>query len=248
VRCDGYREALSARLDAEQLPPDRVSDLDAHLASCPACRRWQDDAAAVTRRFRTGPAAAGVDVTGAVLPAAPGRWRARLVITLRLVLGGFGLAQLALGLVQVTALQAMEAGGLHDSPVDGATPGHLWHESAAWNIAIGAAFLWVAARRGGAAGIVPILSVFIGVLVLLSVSDLATGRVEAARLVSHGFVVTGYLAVLALSRSRLDLPPPGAARRAPRRRRPLPVRLPDNVIRLPGSGQPAARAGHRQVG
>lgn len=206
VGCDGYREALSARLDGEDLPGDRTAtDLDTHLAACAGCRRWLDDAAAVTRLVRTGPALAGPDVTEAVLPAAPGRGRARLALILRMVLGGFGVAQLVLGTIQVTVFRSSVASGLHGTTVDGATPGHLWHETAAWNIAIGAAFLWVASRRGRPVGIVPILTVFIGALVLLSVSDLAAGRVELARVASHGFVLVGYLVVLALTRTQFDL-------------------------------------------
>ena len=48
---------------------------------------------------------------------------------------------------------------------------------------------------------------------LLSVNDLVTGRVEPARLVSHGFLLAGYLIVVALSRPRLrpDGPPARAA-------------------------------------
>lgn len=211
--CEGYREALSAQLDGEP-PPDRVAadGLDGHLAGCPDCRGWLADAAAVTRLVRTGPAVAGPDVTGVVLPAAPGAGRSRLAVALRVVLAGFGVAQLALGLFQVSLLRSSEQGNLHGSTVDGATPGHLWHESAAWNIAVGAAFLWVAARRGRPGGIVPILSVFIGVLVLLGTADLAAGRVEVVRLASHGFVLIGYLVVLALNRPSLDLVPPGRQR------------------------------------
>ena len=246
--CEGYREALSARLDAEEVPPERAAALDAHLTGCLDCRDWQDSAAMVTRRFRTGPAAAGVDVTGVALPAAPGPGRARLAVALRLLLGGLGLAQLVLGLVQVTVLRAADGGGLHGTTADGATPGHLWHESAAWNIAIGAGFLWVATRRSRPVGIVPILTVFIGVLVLLSASDLAAGRVESARLASHAFVLTGYLAVVALCRSQFDLTPPGRDGRASRRwRLPRRVLAPDQVIQFPGSGRPTARTRRQEA-
>jgi predicted anti-sigma-YlaC factor YlaD len=247
VGCDGYREALSARLDGEEVPGGQAG-LDRHLAGCPACRRWLEDAAAVTRRFRTGPAVAVRDVTEAVLPAAPGRWRSRLAVTLRVVLAGLGLAQLVLGLVQVTVLRPAGASDLHGGTVDGAAPGHLWHESAAWNIAIGAAFLGAAARRGRPVGIVPILSVFIAALVLLSLSDLVSGRVDGARLASHGFVLTGYLVVLALSRTPLDLTPPG--RRAGlgwRRLTGTAGPAPESVIRLPSRGQPAARTRRREA-
>lgn len=247
--CDGYREALSARLDGEEVPGDQAAGLDAHLAECPACRRWLEDAAAITRRLRLGPAVAGPDVTEAVLPAAPGRWRSRLAVALRVVLAGVGVAQLVLGLLQVSVLRPVEPSGLHGGTVDGAAPGHLWHESAAWNIAIGVALLWVAARPGRPVGIVPILSVFIGALVLLSLSDLASGRVEGVRLASHAFVLTGYLLVLVLSRTQLDLTPPGQRARAgwgwPARS--AGYRGPERVIRLGSPGQPAARTSRREA-
>jgi predicted anti-sigma-YlaC factor YlaD len=248
VSCDGFREALSARLDGEE-PPDRAGELAAHLAACPDCRRWEDRAAAVTRRFRTGPAPVGVDVTEAVLPAAPGRGSARLLATLRVLLAGLGIAQLGLGLVQVAAAaRSLAADSPVAHPAGGATPGHLWHESAAWNIAVGAAFLWVATRRGRPIGILPILSVFVAVLVLLSLSDLAAGRVEPARLASHGFMLAGYLVVLALARRQPELAPPGAAGWAGRAgRRAAGRRTPDPVIRLPASHQPAARTRPRDV-
>lgn len=212
VGCERYREALSARLDGEA-EPVAAAEVDTHLAGCPDCRRWFDDAAAVTRLARTGPAAAGVDVTDAVLPAAPGRWRGRLAVALRVALGALGTAQLVLGLLQLTALRPGQETHVHGSTVDGATPGHLWHESAAWNVAVGAAFLWVAARRGRPVGIVPILTVFLAVLTLLSAADVMAGRVEATRLATHGFVLTGYLIVLALCRAPLDLFPSGGRAR-----------------------------------
>lgn len=47
--CSRFRTALSARVDGEALPPDTTGPaLDAHLASCAPCRRWEEDA----RRLR----------------------------------------------------------------------------------------------------------------------------------------------------------------------------------------------------
>lgn len=250
--CDGVREALSARLDGEEAPVDRA-DADAHLVTCPDCRRWLDDAAAVTRLVRTSPAAAGPDLTEAVLPAAPGRWRSWMVVGLRVALGALGVAQLGLGLLQVTVLGSGSTGELHGTTVDGATPGHLWHESAAWNIAIGAGFLWAAVRRGRPAGIVPILTVFLGALVLLDLTDLAAGRVELARLASHGFVLCGYLVVLALFRLVVDPTQPGRPDRARGRWRATarsdPTAVPETVVPLPSRdrSQPAARTRRREA-
>lgn len=249
VGCDGFREALSARLDGEDAPAERAA-LDAHLAGCPACRRWWDDAVAVTRLARTGPALAGIDVTETVLSAAPGRWRGRLAVALRVALGALGLAQLVLGMLQVTVLRSPEPAALHGTTVDGATPGHLWHESAAWNVAVGAAFLWIATRRGRPVGVVPLLTAFVAALAMLSAGDMIGGRVEAARLASHGFVLAGYLIVLALSRTSLDVTPPGRRERAwPGQAPARPEELDGNVIlfRRPDQGQPAAQVRRREA-
>lgn len=138
-----------------------------------------------------------------------------MALALRVGLGLLGAAQLFLGLVQVSALGAAGA-HIHDGTLlSGATPNHLWHESAAWNVAVGAGFLWISARRAGPAGILPTLTAFVAALVLLSVGDIAGGRVEAVRLVSHGFVLAGYLIVLALTRPLFTLgDPPGRRTRA----------------------------------
>jgi predicted anti-sigma-YlaC factor YlaD len=201
------REALSAQLDGEDDPGERAA-VDAHLAGCAACRQWLDGAALVNRLARTSPAPAMAplsdDALATLLAAAPGRGRAWLALTLRALLGAFGALQLVLALIQVTAV-GMGTGAMHgDTTIDGATPNHLWHESAAWNLAVGAGFLWIAARRTRPGGIVPTLTAFIGVLSLLSAVDIIQGRVEPLRLVSHGLILGGYLIILALTRPSLN--------------------------------------------
>ncbi|MEV4512790.1 zf-HC2 domain-containing protein [Dactylosporangium sp. NPDC049525] len=221
--CEAFREALSARLDGEAEPIDAALT-DAHLLRCAGCRTWHADAASATRLFRVRqvpaqPAGsddllAALDAHG-VLPAAvvpPAqrrfagtvrRWfagvagRRALVVGLRVLLGGFGAAQFVLGIAQVT--NAATATELH-----GNGSGHLWHESAAWNVAIGAGFGWIASRRGRPAGALPMLTAFVALLALLSVNDVLAGRVETARLLSHGFVLAGYAIVVALTRPALD--------------------------------------------
>ncbi|MET8907571.1 zf-HC2 domain-containing protein [Micromonospora sp. NPDC004551] len=207
--CEQWREVLSAQLDGEVSAAEEAG-ADAHLDGCADCRGWLDQAAAVTRRARLTVLSAGPDLTDAVLAALPTAGPARrgsgsrLVLTLRGVLGLVGGLQLALGLAQVGRGPA----GAHEHTGVLAS-GHLWHESAAWNVAVGAGFLFVAARRTPPTGLVPMLSAFVGTLVLLSVNDLVTGRVDTTRLVSHGFLLAGYLVVVALSRPRLrpDGPP-----------------------------------------
>ncbi|MET7747495.1 zf-HC2 domain-containing protein [Micromonospora sp. NPDC005367] len=208
MRCEQWRDVLSAQLDGEESPAERAA-AETHLAECDDCRTWYDRAAAVTRRARLSVPAAGRDLTDVVLAALPAKRdrRKRLLLTLRGALGLVGAMQLVLGLTQI----GRGVTGEHPHPTDALASGHLWHESAAWNVAVGAGFLFVAARRTPPTGLVPMLSAFVGTLVLLSANDMVTGRVEAARLVSHGFLLAGYAIVIALSRPRLR--PDGPASR-----------------------------------
>jgi predicted anti-sigma-YlaC factor YlaD len=133
--------------------------------------------------------------------------RRRLATLLYLALGAVGAVQLILGLNQVGG----GATGAHVHVGLDATSGHLWHESAAWNVAVGAGYLLIALRRSQPSGLVPMLTAFVGMLLLLSLGDLTAARVDGARLVSHGFVILGYLLVVALSKvTRETARPPGA--------------------------------------
>lgn len=202
--CEQFQEALSARLDGEA-EPIPAADTDAHLRHCHACRTWQHAAMAVTRAVRVQPAAvmASLDTAALWRKARPGRPRLRNA--LRLTLGTLGAAQFLLGMAQVARNSAAEH--VHAVAGGGATAGHLWHESAAWNVAVGAGFAWSAWSRTRPTGALPILSAFVALLALLSANDVLAGQVQQIRLASHGFVVAGYLIVLTLCHPRLD---PGA--------------------------------------
>ncbi|WP_327008796.1 zf-HC2 domain-containing protein [Dactylosporangium sp. NBC_01737] len=211
-----YREALSARMDGEDeaVAPALV---DAHLSQCAACRQWQEQAFAATRMVRLWPLHAAPPPAQRLLAGfAPSSRRSlrevltrrRLVFSLRVLLGGFGAAQFVLGIAQ--AANAATA-HVHEA-------GHVFHESAAWNVAIGAGFAWIATRRATPAGALPMLTAFVALLALLSANDLLAGAVETARLVSHGFVLAGYAIVVALSRPALDPGGPPADRQRPARR------------------------------
>ena len=199
MACERWRELLSAQLDGEDDPADRQR-IDEHLAGCAGCREWLDRAATVNRLTRTGVPAAP-DLTASILAALPAPverpWRRLpLAAALYVALAGVGAVQLILGLGQVGG----GALGTHVHAGLDATPGHLWHESAAWNVAVGAGYLFIALRRTRPSGLVPMLTAFVGMLLLLSLNDLTAGRVDAERLVSHGFVILGYLLVVSLSR------------------------------------------------
>jgi predicted anti-sigma-YlaC factor YlaD len=203
---------LSAQLDGEDDPAGRPL-VDEHLAGCAGCREWLDRAATVNRLTRTAVVVPVPDLSDrilAALPAAPSRrWmdRRSLAAVLFVLLAAVGAVQLILGLDQIGG----GVGGPHVHTGVDATAGHLWHESAAWNVAVGAGYLFIALRRSRPTGLVPMLTAFVGMLLLLSVNDLTGGRVDATRLVSHGFVVLGYLLVVSLSRVADGFAaPPGA--------------------------------------
>ncbi len=238
---------MSAQLDGEDDPGD-AGRIDAHLAGCADCRTWLDRAATVNRLTRTAVAAAPPDLTAAILAAAPPARpapRRRLTAALHVALGAVGAVQLVLGLAQVGGGTA--AANTHAGAGLAATPGHLWHESAAWNVAVGAGFLLVGLRRSRPTGLVPMLTAFVAMLVLLSVNDLTTGRVDIDRLVSHGFVLAGYAIVIALTRASA-----GPADPADRQGGPQPWRArfdeepaePGPRLRLLPGGLPPATARH----
>jgi hypothetical protein len=140
--------------------------------------------------------------------ATPGSGKSRVSLILRWCLGLVGLAQFMLGMAQVGRVSADG----HDHGA-GVSATHLWHESAAWNIALGAGFGWIALRRARSEALLPLLTAFVAMLVLLSLNDIVAGNVDATRLISHGFVVVGYVALVVLPRPRFDLDDPPAGRR-----------------------------------
>jgi predicted anti-sigma-YlaC factor YlaD len=198
--CDGCREAMSAALDGEADAAEHAR-IDAHLDGCAACRAWQGDAALVTRHARTASVATPPDLVDRVVGAAPGpraRWRG---VSARAGLAAVGLAQAALGLVSLLGA-ATHAHAMTDPlMVLGAGMAHATHETAAWNLALGVAFGVGALFTRHLAGLLPVLGAFIAVLAVLSGIDLAAGRVEPARVVSHLVLVAGFLLGLAVVRS-----------------------------------------------
>lgn len=200
VTCERYREAASARLDGEPIQLSAAA-LDHHLSTCLDCAAWLQDAARIGRSLRvtghTPPDLSGPILQDVVLPTA--RLRRRRM-SLRTALAALGVLQWAL---------AMPA--LFGDSVGMRMAMHASHESAAWNLALGASFLAVAVRPSRAAGALPILATFVGVLAVLSAGDIAAGLVDGTRLASHLGVVAGLVLVALAARAERVLPPRGAA-------------------------------------
>jgi predicted anti-sigma-YlaC factor YlaD len=187
---------VSARLDGEPLGLSAAA-LDAHLASCADCAAWAEAAAAVTRRARLDVRPVP-DLTGAVVAgiALPTRRVLRRRHLLRLALLVVGLAQLAIGVPALTGDSLGMAMSMHSA-----------HEAAAWNLAIGAAFVAVASVPRRAAGLIPLLTTFLVVLGVLSGRDYAAGTVGGDRLATHTVALVGLLLLVGLDRAERALPP-----------------------------------------
>ena len=171
--------------------------LDDHLASCPDCARWLERATQVTRSARIGSADLP-DLSDRILAdvVLPARRVLRRRMWLRAALLVLGVAQLAIALPSVF-------GG----SIDMAMSTHAAHEAAAWNLALGAAFVATAFTPRRAAGVLPLLTVFVGALALLSVRDLVDGAVAVGRLATHLGTVVGLVLIFALNRAEWALPP-----------------------------------------
>ena len=234
--CTQCREALSVRLDGEGSAAEGAT-LDAHLATCAPCRRFGDEAARVTRLARTAIAIPGPDVVGAVVASAPRSWRPRLSTALRVLLGLVGLAQAEVALAGILGAHTGGAGS-QGVVLQGASVAHFAHESAAWNLALGVGFVWVAWRSSRTSGMVPTLATFVAVLAVLVVMDVMAGGVDVARLALHGLVVLGLILVIALD--RLPGPAGGTAPGVPalRWRRAGLSRPADPAVRAGAEGTP----------
>jgi predicted anti-sigma-YlaC factor YlaD len=196
VRCDRFREAASARLDGEPVGVPGAS-LDHHLAICPDCARWFHEATRLTRQARLS-AVDVPDLTGAIMAGAvlPTRRVLRRRLWLRVVLGVVAAVQLAI------AVPALAGFGLGMAMSE-----HIAHESAAWDVAVGVAFLAAALVPGRAAGLVPLLFTFVVVLAVLSVHDILGGEVTAVRELTHVATVVGLVLLVVLDRAERALPP-----------------------------------------
>ena len=149
----------------------------------------------MTRLARLSVVTTAPPVNDEVLAALPRPRRTRLAAALPLTLTMIGGSQILVGLYQMNAFLS----GDHDHG-GGATGSHLWHESAAWNLAIGAGFVWIAMQRIRPSALIPVLTAFVAVLTVVSLVDVTAGRVEPDHLLSHALIVAGYLVLLGLAR------------------------------------------------
>ncbi len=186
--CSEVREALSAGLDGERTAPDAVHGATAaaaaaHLRTCPACRRFLDDARTLDTATRTAHAvsAATPDLSAQILESAR-RERHHIdpwTSTLRLGLVAVAIAQLAL------AVPGLLYGTDEGAPI------HIAHEVGAWDLALAIGFVFAAWRPLRAVGMLPFAAALSAGLVLTAVIDVMHGRAVALTETTHLLELVG---------------------------------------------------------
>lgn len=206
LRCDQYRESLSARLDGEDAPLSEPV-VQTHLQACVACQSWYADVAAMSGALRMQSTLQIPDLTEPILRAALSNRRETPFVEL---LARAGLLAVA-GAQAAMALRVLISGS---DPMMGSM--HAAHESGAWNLALAIAFLTAAIRPSAASALVPMVGVLTAVLVVFTLSDLSSGHVTMSRVVTHVLMVVGLVLLSTLAfgstRPRLSVMPRGLVR------------------------------------
>lgn len=183
MSCDHWRELASARLDGE-LAGDEATALDAHLATCPACRSFAADAADLGRAVRVRPAEPVPDLYAAIMAAAPAVGPTRTPLLQRwsrLALAWLAIVQLAL------ALPALLFG-------DGAGMGHhVARHLGSFDVAIAIGLLYAAWRPERARSLLPVVAALAACLVVTSVADLSDGSTTTGLEAHHVLDMVGFV-------------------------------------------------------
>jgi predicted anti-sigma-YlaC factor YlaD len=170
VNCAQSRSALSARLDGE-LPPTDVAVLEEHLSGCAACRDWQEQAQAVTRRVRLRPAGPPApDLTERVLAGAAATRTRR---------GAWPVERWLLLLVAAAMVVAALPSVL------GAHGPHGLRDAGVTDVALAVGVLSAAWQPWRAAGVLPVVLVLAAGLSVTGVADVWSGRVAPVDEAAH---------------------------------------------------------------
>ena len=167
--CGDARNEISARLDDEATASARA-DLDAHLGTCPTCRAYAAEAAAVHRSVRLRAAEPVPDLTAGILSAIGNDAVDPRVGSLRLGL-------VVVGVIQVlVALPALLLGD------DAGLPAHTARHLGSFAVALGIGFLVAAWQPRRVGGLLSITAALVACLLVSSALDVASG---AATLLSE---------------------------------------------------------------
>jgi len=184
VDCETARDAISALLDGEPPGVER-SALDAHLAGCPSCRSWREQAHALTRRVRLASASPVPSPSASLMHALRAaerrrRWWRSLALTRG------ALALVAVGQLVVT-IPPLLFGTDHEAPM------HVAHELGAFDMALAVGFLVAVLRPSRAQGMRTLVGCAALLLVVTAAIDLLTGRTTPSDELPHLLAVAGWL-------------------------------------------------------
>ncbi len=172
MSCDRWQEAISARVDGEELGLEPRL-LDAHLATCAECRRFEAVADAGHRAARIQPAAAMPDLSRRMskLNAAADRAASWSIVRILLALVAFD--------VIFFAARDLVLGSETDAGV------HAARHLGAFSIAYGVGLLVVIVRPARARTMLPVAAVLAGALFITAMIDLLNGRVPLLGEATH---------------------------------------------------------------
>jgi predicted anti-sigma-YlaC factor YlaD len=172
MSCARWQEAISARLDGED-PGIEPRLLDAHLAACADCRRFEAAIDAGLRTARLQPAATMPDLSTpmAKLNAAADRAASWSIVRILLALVAFD--------VIFFAIRDLVLGSESDAGV------HAARHLGAFSVAYGVGLIVVVVRPARARTMLPVAAVLAGALSITALIDLLNGRVPLLGEATH---------------------------------------------------------------
>ena len=171
MECDSARLAISDAIDNGESVKAEVDD---HLSECAACRRWQE-AAHQLRRATLRPVVAE-ETAGVSVSRLPERFTLHRWVRFALVWA----AVLLIGLNVVDMFSAGSGSAIH-----------LERHQAAFDVALGLAFLFVAWRPDRAYGMVPFAATFTFALSVSALIDLVNGASTLLKESAHLIELVG---------------------------------------------------------
>ena len=179
--CDRARSELSAAVDGL----DRIDgDVERHLASCQACRSWQERLHALQRsQLRAADEHVALPL---IDPTTPPRFQRNRWLRIGLAWAGL--------LLLVWSVPGIVTGG------DDAAAVHLYRHQSAFSAALGLTFLVVAWRPERSYGLVPFAAIFTVALGATAVIDLLGGDSDPALEAHHAVEIAGLATLWVLGR------------------------------------------------
>ncbi len=183
--CEPVREILSARVDGEAAAAE-IEQADRHLATCVACRAYQQQLSILTRQVRVRPAEPVPDLVDRVVARArPAR------------LGRGSWMRPALAWVAVVMLvQSVPALILGDAA---GTSAHTARHLGAFGAALAIGFAYAAWRPHRAFGLLPFTAALVVTTVVSAVADATTGGVRPLSESTHVAEVAGLVLLWAIA-------------------------------------------------